>query len=126
MPDRFVLGVAYQAGPDPRIRRGADGSRDYFNARELELASRTFMRKNAQITGLMHVDGTEGHAEVVESYIYRNPAPWLNDAGEIIAKQGDWMLGAIVDETTWDGIVKGEITGWSPQGTARRIRPTDQ
>ena len=27
--------------------------------------------------GLFHVDGTEGAARPVESFIYRNPVPWL-------------------------------------------------
>ncbi|MFI5414843.1 MAG: hypothetical protein ACHQ16_04150, partial [Candidatus Lutacidiplasmatales archaeon] len=66
--DRFVLGVAHQAGPDPAIKMGADGGRDYFTERELELASRTFMSKGGMRVGLMHVDGTDaaGYAEVVE------------------------------------------------------------
>lgn len=123
MADRFILGVAYQAGRDDGIVRGADGGRDYFTARELELASRTFMRKSGQQIGLMHADGSLGHAELVESYIYRAPEPWRDDDGQIVAKQGDWLLGAIVDEPTWDAVCRGDFTGWSPQGSARRITP---
>jgi hypothetical protein len=128
-PDRFVLGIAYQAGPDPLIKRGADGGLDYFTKRELELASRTYMRKNAQKAGLFHIDGTEDaqHAELVESYIYRNPEPWILADGRVV-KNGDWLTGYIVDEPTWDSIVEGKITGLSPQGTAnrRRIKGNDK
>jgi hypothetical protein len=119
--DRLVVGLAYQAGPDPRIAKGADGGRDYFTDRQLELASRTFLRKGAMQVGLQHADGTEGHADIVGSYIYRNEQPWVID-GEIVAKQGDWVLEAILDEQAWDDVKKGKLTGWSPQGTAKRHR----
>lgn len=122
--DRYVLGVAYQAGPDPMIKTGADGSRDYFSPRELELAARTFMRKGAMQVGLNHIDGTElsGHAEIVESYIYRGEHP-LVIGGQEVAKAGDWLLGAILDEVAWDLVKSGKITGWSPQGRAKRRIP---
>jgi hypothetical protein len=114
---RYVLGVAYQAGPDPRIQRGADGGRDYFTAAELEKAAWSFL-KNGPVVGLFHADGTEGHAQVVESYIWRTD-PWIVD-GETVAKSGDWMIGAILDETAWQLYKQGKVTGWSPQGTATR------
>lgn len=122
MSDRFILGVAYQAGPDPDIRRGADGGRDFFNPRELELAAWQYLRKGRQV-GLQHVDGSLGHAEIVESYIWRSEDPWRDTDGAIIAKQGDWLLGAICDEPTFEAVQRGEFTGWSPQGAARRITP---
>jgi hypothetical protein len=121
-PDRYVLGVAYQAGKDPDIKKGADGGWDYFTERELELASRTFLRKGGMIAGLFHADGTEGHAEIVESYIYRGP-DWPQDDGSVIRK-GDWLIGAVLDEVAWNLVQKGHITGWSPQGRATRRRTT--
>lgn len=125
-PERFVLGLAYQSGPDPRIAKGADGGRDYFTPQELEKAARTFLRKGAMQIGLNHEDGTEGHAEVVESYIYRNSEPWVID-GATVAKSGDWVLAAILDEPAWQMVEDGRITGWSPQGSAvRRTRSNDQ
>ncbi len=125
MSDRYVLGVAYQAGPDPRIRYGADGSRDFFTPRELELAAWQYLRKGRQI-GLQHADGTVGAGEVVESYLYRNDVPWTDADGQVIAKSGDWLLGAIVDEPTYAAVLAGKITGWSPQGAARRIQPREE
>jgi hypothetical protein len=118
-PQRYVLGIAYQAGPDPRIARGADGGRDFFTPAELEKAAWSFLRNGPQV-GLFHVDGTEGAAQVVESYIYRGPDWDLGDG--LVAKSGDWLLGAILDDRAWDLQQTGKINGWSPQGTARRRR----
>jgi Putative phage serine protease XkdF len=121
-PQRYVLGIAYQAGKDPKIQKGADGARDYFEPAELEKAAWSFIGK--QIVGLFHADGTEGHAVVKESYIYRGPDWVLSDiAGEeVVVKSGDWLLGAVLDEAAWSLVEDGRITGWSPQGSATRRR----
>lgn len=121
---RYVLGLGYQAGPDPRIQRGADGGRDYFTNAELEKAAWLFAQSARQV-GINHEDGTVGAAEVVESYIYRGP-DW--DVGEdVIVKAGDWLVGAVLDEPSWELYKSGKITGFSPQGTAiRRTRSTQQ
>lgn len=118
---RYVLGIAYQAGHDDAIAKGADGYIDEIDPDELELAAWGFMRTNRD-AGLNHVLGTTGHADVVESYIYRGPN-WEQPDGTVV-KAGDWLLAAIVDEPTWARIEKGEFTGWSPEGTATRSRIT--
>ncbi len=116
-PQRYVLGVAYQAGPDLRIQRGADGGRDYFTPEELEKAAWSFLR-GGHAHGVFHVDGTEGAAETVESYVYRGPDWDLGDG--VVVKAGDWLIGAILSERAWDLYKSGRVTGWSPQGTAKR------
>lgn len=118
---RYVLGIAYQAGRDPRIRKGMDGGRDYFTEAELEKAAHSFMRNGAD-SGLYHEDGTRA-GTVVESYIYRGPDwPATGPDGAVtVVKSGDWLVGAILDERSWQLYKRGELTGWSPQGTARRI-----
>lgn len=123
MPEqRYVLGVAYQAGPDPKIQRGADGGRDYFTAEELEKAAWSFLRKGRAV-GLFHADGTEGAAEIVESYVYRGPDWDLGDG--VVVRKGDWLIGAVLEEPAWDLYKRGAISGWSPQGSAKRrtVRP---
>lgn len=120
MPEQqYVLGIAYQAGPDPRIQRGADGGRDWFTAEELEKAAWGYLRNGPQ-SGLFHgPDSTLGHAEIVESYVYRGP-DW--DLGnDVVVKAGDWLVGAILDDVAWQLYKSGRVTGWSPQGSARRI-----
>src|ERR1700761_9353536 len=93
-PQRYVLGIAYQAGPDPRIAKGQDGGRDFFTAAELEKAAWEFLA-NGPRTGMFHLDGTEldgngdAVATVVESYIYRGPDWNLGDG--LVAKSGDWL-----------------------------------
>lgn len=117
---RYVLGVAYQAGPDPKIQRGADGGRDFFSAEELEKAAWNYLAKGPTV-GLFHADGTEGCADVVESYVYRGPDWDLGDG--TVVKSGDWLIGAVLDEPAWELYKAGRITGFSPQGAARRRRP---
>ena len=119
-PARYVLGFGYQAGPDPRIARGADGGRDYFAAEDLERAAWEYLKKGRQI-GLFHADGTQGAAELVESYVYRGPDWDLGDG--VVVRKGDWLIGAILSERSWEMFKAGKITGFSPQGTARRITP---
>lgn len=117
---QFVLGLAYQAGPDPRIAKGADGGRDFFTPDELEKACWSFLPGGAEV-GLFHADGTTGHMTVTESYIYRGPA-WEQPDGTVI-KAGDWLVGGICDDIAWQLVKSGKVTGFSPQGVARRIRP---
>lgn len=118
---RYLLLVAYQAGPSERIRRGADGGLDYFTAAELEKACFSFLPGGAQV-GLFHgPDDSIGHFTVTENYIYRGP-DW--DVGDdIVIKAGDWLIGGICDEIAWGLYKRGLITGMSPQGVAKRRRP---
>jgi Putative phage serine protease XkdF len=121
---RFVLGLAYQAGRDPRIKKGQDGGRDYFEPEELEKAAWSFLRGRQPKAGLFHAPGTLGHIDITESYIYRGP-DW--DVGNgLIVKAGDWVVGGILDEPTWALYKQGRITGWSPQGTGRRVNPRSE
>jgi hypothetical protein len=119
MPEKkFVLGLAYQAGRDPRIAMGADGGRDFFTPDELEKACWSFLPGGAQV-GLFHADNTLGHMTVTESYIYRGP-DWDQGNGVVI-KAGDWLIGGICDDVAWNLVKSGKVTGFSPQGVARRL-----
>ena len=124
-PQRYCLGIAYQAGPDPRIARGMDGGRDYLDAADLEAAAWEFISKGPRV-GMFHLDGTEtdgdgeATATVVESYIYRPEQPW--DLGNgLIVRKGDWLLGAVLSPRAWEMYQRGLISGWSPQGVAKRL-----
>ena len=121
---RYVLGVAYQPGKDDRITTGADGGRDYFTEAELEKAAWSLLDGEPTV-GLQHADGTEGAARIVESYILRTD--WNvtdTDGTSVVVKAGSWLVGAILTPESWDMYKAGRITGWSPQGTGRRIRST--
>lgn len=113
--ERYVLGVAYPAN---RL----DGHGEYMDADTVQKAAWGFLAKGQQI-GLHHADGTIGHAQVVESYIYRGP-DWTQtavDGSTQVVKSGDWLVGAIFDQPTWDLIKSGQFNGWSIQGLAARL-----
>lgn len=116
---RFILGLAYQAGRDPRIAKGADGARDFFTADELEEACWSFLPNGGEV-GLFHLDGSVGHFSTRENCIYRGP-DWDQGNGLVI-KRGDWLIGGICDEIAWDLVKTRRVTGFSPQGAARRHR----
>lgn len=128
MPDvanleqRFLLTVAHQAGPDPRIVKGMDGRRDFFTPVELEKACWSMLQSGAPEVGLFHADGTVGHAQIVESYIYRGPEWVLEavDGSSVVVKSGDWLVGMLCDEVAWNLYKSGRVTGVSIQGSAKR------
>jgi hypothetical protein len=130
---RYVLGVAHPAGWRDSIAKGLDGARDYMLPDEVEKAAWWFARNGGQI-GLAHVgyvpggtsdyDVTTGHAEVVESYVYRGPDWTITDTlgNAQVIKSGDWLVGGILDEPTWAEYKAGRFSGWSVMGTATRRR----
>jgi hypothetical protein len=116
--ERYVLGIAY---PADRV----DGHGEYMTATTVQKAAWDYLRKG-QI-GLHHADGTVGHANIVESYIYRGP-DWTQqaaDGSQQVVKSGDWLVGAVFDEPTWADVKSGKFNGWSIQGLASR-RPNSE
>lgn len=116
--ERYVLGVAY---PADRV----DGHGDFMKAETVQKMAWDYLRRGE--VGLHHRDGTEGHADVVESYIYRGP-DWHQTAADgtaQIVKSGDWLLGAVFDAPTWELVKSGKFNGWSIQGLAAR-RPVQE
>lgn len=121
MEQRYILGLAYQAGPSDRLIKGVDGRRDYFTAEELEKAAWSFMKAGAGQVGILHADNTTGHFTLTESYIYRGP-DW--NIGDVVIKSGDWLIGGICDEPAWNLVKSGRVDGFSPQGVAKRRKAT--
>ena len=123
---RFTLCVGYPARK-PDVGRAADGFRDWSSEESVEKAAWNYLRKSPKV-GLFHeTSGTsEGIADVVESYIYRQDEPWIiraADGTEQRICKGDWLIGLLWSEDGWNLVKQGEITGVSPQGRAKR-RPT--
>ncbi len=117
---RYTLGLAYPANRAD-VGKAADGFQDFVGPEALEEAAWSFLRKGGRI-GIQHQDGTEGHGQVVESYLW--PAgPWPQPNGYTVQK-GDWLLSTVWDEPTWARIKAGELNGFSPQGGARRRQPS--
>ncbi len=122
---QYTLGLAYPA-MKPDTARAADGHIDFTSPEVLEKTAWNWMAKYRDVN-LFHKSGTDGHATVVESYIYRGPDWEIEsplDGKSYVIKAGDWLLGTIWDDHGWDLVQKGFINGWSPQGGARRATPT--
>lgn len=123
MEDRFVLGVAFKAGYYPALKRGADGRRDIASEDTIEKAAWQYLREmGGRQVGIEHADGTLGHAEVVESYIWRGD-PWLIKTvtgQDALVEPGDWLVGLILDDTAWELRKQGLLNGLSPQGRVAR------
>lgn len=117
---RYTLGVAYPANR-PDVGKAADGFRDFAGEAALEDAAWSFMRKGARI-GLDHREGTDGAGTVVESYLYRGPT-WPQENGYVV-KAGDWLVGILWSPEVWAEIKSGQRNGLSPQGAAKRRKPS--
>lgn len=123
LEDRFVLGVAFKAGYYDGLRKGADGRRDVVAEDVIEKAAWQHLREEGgRLSGIQHLDGTLGHAELVESYIYRGP-DWLLktvDGRDVVIEAGDWLVGYILDEPAWALAKAGKLNGFSAQGRVAR------
>jgi hypothetical protein len=123
---RYSLGLAYPAmRADKAV--AADGHRDFVSAEALEKTAWAFLKTGG--VNMLHQEGTDGHAEIVESYIYRGP-DWNFtspvDGKGYVVKAGDWMLGTVWDDEGWQKVKAGIINGFSPEGGARRAIPTPE
>lgn len=116
IPDakRFVFGVAYPANRP-------DGHDEFMRPEEVERVAWDYARNHRRV-GFFHADGTEGHADVVESSIYRGPTYVVKDinGADQEIRTGDWLLGAILDEVSWGLVTTGRATGWSIDGAMKR------
>lgn len=120
---RYTLAMGYPAN-SPDVSVALDGHRDFASPEAIEKAAWGFM--DSPNIGRWHEDGTDGSGRVVESYIYRGP-DWTvkaADESERVIKSGDWLLGIIWDQQSWDQIEKQEINGVSMQGKAKRRVPS--
>jgi hypothetical protein len=131
---RYTLNVIYPADKAD-VAVALDGHRDFASKAVVEDAAWNYMRHYRQV-GVAHSPehaasmGTafkaDGAAEVVESYIYRGPDWTIKaaDGSEVVIKAGDWLGGFIWSPEAWAEIQAGRISGVSPEGGAKRRKPT--
>lgn len=117
---RYTLTVAYPADRAD-VAVAADGHRDFASKAAVEDAAWNYLRKGGKV-GLWHADGTEGAGEVVESFIWPGD-DWATKTGYVV-KAGDWLVGIVWDEPSWEMVKAGKIGGVSMQGSAKRRTPT--
>jgi len=124
---RFTLGVAYPA-MKPDASKAADGFRDFVSSEVLEKTAHEWLHKHRDVN-LFHQDSTSGHFTPAESYIWRAPDWEISspvDGKPYVVKSGDWILGGYWDEYGWELVKAGLVNGWSPEGTARRSKPSPE
>lgn len=105
-PQRLVYGVVYE--PDTEDSHG-----DFMDAETIEKAAHSFMEDYQQID--KQHDFVTGAGKVVESYVT------LGDMtiGDTKIQKGTWVLVTKATDEMWEGIQKGEFTGYSLAGTAQ-------
>lgn len=113
--ERYVLGVVLS--PETEDSQG-----DVYSAAEVRKAAHGFM-EHAGVLGKQHREVVDrDKLRVLESYIA--PADFEQDGEKVL--KGTWLLGIrVVDDSLWNGIKKGEFTGFSIGGHAYR-RPETQ
>lgn len=115
-PDRFLLMVGYS--PNKMPRKGADGRIDLASPRVVEKACWRFAA-NGFKGGTGHKPGGEDAFKVVENYVYRNSVPWVMkaiDGSEQKIEEGDWLIGVICTQKTWEEVEVGVWGSGSIQG----------
>ena len=103
---RFILGLAYQCGRDPRIAKAQDGgaatsSPPTSSSAPATLSSPAAVQVGAVSHGPPVRDGSHGRDREL---IYRNEVPWVikaADGSEQVIKCGDWVIGGICDDIGW-------------------------
>lgn len=121
---RYTLAVAYPAmRADKAV--ATDGHIDFVSAEALAKTAWEFLKKG-EIT-MYHQPETGGHAEIVESYIWAGPDYEFTspvNKEKYTVRKGDWVLACVWDEEGWAAVKSGLVNGFSPEGSARRVKPT--
>lgn len=119
---RLTTGLAYPAFKAD-VARARDGFIDFASKDVLRKCAHNYLRNPG--VSLYHQQRTDGHAEVVESYVWPDGAPdW--PVGDVVIKEGDWIVTCVWDEETWPLVKAGAINGWSPEGGCRRTVPSPE
>ena len=114
--ERIVYGVVYKASKafdeNGKPTDFVDTDHNWATEAEVKKACHNFNRKLQKPKKVQH-NGVSGYGTVLESYIAKAAVEDIN------AEPGDWVAAIeVTDETTWNEIVKGDITGFSIGGTA--------
>lgn len=107
--EHIVYGIVYE----PEIE---DTQGDSATIDEIEKACHGFML-DYQNYNIEHEDSLTQAVKVIESYIA--PVDFLLGSQQV--KKGSWVLASkVLNNELWDAIEKGEISGYSMEGTAVR------
>jgi DNA adenine methylase len=113
--ERFVLGIVLE----PEV---VDAQGDIYSSVEVRQAAHRFMEEFGGL-GLMHGMRVNGQVKVLESYV----SPMDFAVGEVAVRKGTWLLAVrVLSDALWDQVKKGELTGFSIGGSARRHAESQQ
>jgi hypothetical protein len=111
--EKYVLGIVLE----PLKEMGeTDSQKDLYSAEEVRKAAYLFMEEFADM-GVQHTELANDKLKILESWIQREDA--VIEGVKVI--KGTWLMGVrVVDDTLWEKVKKGEITGFSIGGIASR------
>lgn len=110
---RIVTGVVYE--PDV-----LDAHDEFMTEAEIEKSAHLFMKEFRNVD--KQHDFTSGYGEVIESWVAKSDMK----LGDEDIKKGTWLMSVhVTDDDTWEGIQKGEITGFSMGGVGERVEHDD-
>lgn len=108
--ERYVLGVVL-------VPEQVDAQGDIYSHEEVRQAAHRFMEEFGGL-GLMHELRVNDQVKVLESYV----APTPFQVGELSVAKGTWLLAVRVhSDELWERVKRGELTGFSIGGSARRV-----
>jgi hypothetical protein len=112
----YVLGIVLE--PEPFDGKG-DAQKETYSAAEVRKAAHRWVAE-AQRLGLMHSEILEG-AVLADSFVIPEESRGLQ-IGKQLIKAGTWLLGFYLDKSRpeWPAVKRGEFTGLSIGGMARR------
>lgn len=111
---QIVTGIVYE----PDI---LDAHNEFMTEAEIEKAAHLFMKEFRNVD--KQHDFTSGYGEVIESWVAKSEMK-LEDQD---IKKGSWLMSVhVTDNDTWEGIQKGEITGFSMGGVGQRVEHEDE
>lgn len=110
---KIVTGIVYE--PDV-----LDAHDEFMTEGEIEKAAHLFMKEFRNVD--KQHDFTSGYGEVIESWVAKSEMK----LGDQEIKKGTWLMSVhVTDDDTWEGIQKGEITGFSMGGVGERVEHED-
>ena len=115
---RLVTGIVLE----PDI---VDSQKDTYSAEEIRKTAHLYML-DFQNIGLQHKAMINTEARPVESYIVPENTQGGVEIGGVLVKSGTWVMTVkVFDDEIWAGIKRGELTGFSIGGFAKRIPLAD-
>ncbi|WP_368490834.1 XkdF-like putative serine protease domain-containing protein [Clostridium sp. BJN0013] len=128
--NHIVEGVVYRPSKvfkeDGTPEDYVDTQGDWATVEDVKKACHTLSKKLALTQSIAKAGVDKSHNEkggygfVVENYIAKTDIPDIN------AKADDWCAAVeVTDDSTWQQVLKGDITGFSIGGTAVYVKPKE-